>query len=73
MFTVAGDPAAGNEHVDMRVKTQVTVPRMQDRQKTRQRSQMTFLRTEFSDGLSGDTHQQAVHELLMAPERVSQF
>ena len=44
MFTVAGNTAAGDQHVDVTVIMQLTVPGMQDRQNTRQRPQVTFVR-----------------------------
>ena len=47
MFTVAGNTASGDQHVDVTVIMQLTVPGMQDRQTTRQRPQVTFVRTEF--------------------------
>ncbi len=46
---------------------------MQDRQNTRQRAEMTLDRTEFLHGLGGHAHQQAVHELLMTSEGISQL
>ena len=57
----------------MRVLLQLAIPRMQDGQNPRQRSQMTFDRTEFLHGLGRHTHQQAIHQLLVTPEHAAQF
>lgn len=54
---VGGDPAAGNQHVDMRVIAQLTRPCVEDGEDARHPAKVTFLDTQFLDRFGRDLHQ----------------
>jgi hypothetical protein len=73
VVTVIGDATSGDQAVDVGVKEKLLRPRMQDGKHADRAADMTWVASEFDDGLGGGLHQDGVTVTLVGAQDLPEF